>query len=177
VKAIPLTLLAVGALLAGFPSASTPLGARSAEETVALMIWGLEAASRTDRPNTWRVESPGGDRAAFSVLRLSDCVFSASVEKHLARTGHVLKIDYSFDFALVREYSAWFANGKDERIITKIEGNRWYDQRVMNKADGRTVQTITRGSVHAFVAGAGSVERLEAAFKDFRINHCQERSL
>jgi hypothetical protein len=89
VKAIPLTLLAVGELLAGFPPASTPLGARSAEETVALMIWGLEAASRPHRPKTWRVESPAGDRAAFSVLRLSDCVFSASVERHLTRTGHV----------------------------------------------------------------------------------------
>ena len=131
------------------------------------MIWGLEAASRTDRPNTWRVESPDGERAAFSVLRLSDCVFSGSVERHLARTGHVLKIDYSFDFALVREYSAWLANGKDERIITKIEGSRWYDQKVINKTDGRTVQNISGGSIHAFVAGAGSVERLEAAFKNF----------
>lgn len=138
------------------------------------MIWGLEAASRTVRPNTWRIKSPDGDRAAFSVLRLSDCVFSASVEMHLARTGHVLKIDYSFDFALVREYSAWLANGKDERIITKIEGSRWYDQKVINKTDGRTVQSISGGSIHAFVADVGSVERLEAAFKDFRINHCQE---
>jgi hypothetical protein len=121
-KAIPLTLLVVGALLAGFPPPSTLLAARSAEETVALMIWGLETASRTDRPNTWRVESPHGDRTAFSVFRLSDCVFSASVERHLPRTAHVLQIDYSFDFALVREYSAWFANGKDQRVITKIEG-------------------------------------------------------
>jgi len=176
VKTIPLTLFAIGALLADAPTASTPLGVRSAEETVALMIWGLEATSRADRLNTWKIEHRDGDRVTFSVLRRTDCLFSASVERHLARTGHVLKFDYSFDFARVREYSAWFANGKDERVITKIEGSRWYDQKVINKADGRTVHSIPGGSIHTFVAG-GSIERLQAAFEDFRINHCQERPL
>ena len=91
-------------------------------------------------------------------------------------TGHFLRIDYSFDFALAHDYSAWFANGKDQTIITKIEGRSWYDQKVINEADGRTVQSVTRGSIHTFVAG-GSIERLYAAFNEFRINHCEERSL
>jgi hypothetical protein len=169
-------VLAVSVLLAAAPAASTPLGERSAEELVALMIWGLEPASRTERANTWEVEEPDGDRAIFSVSRVSDCRFSVSVEKRVARTGHMLKIDYSCDFAAVRDYSAWLANGKDQRIITKIEGKNWYDQRVINKADGHALQSITHGSIYAFVAGGGSIERLQAAFNDFRINHCEARS-
>jgi hypothetical protein len=168
--------LAVSVILADTAAASTPLEVRSGEELVALMIWGLEPATRTERANTWEVEEPHGDRAIISVSRLSDCLFSVSVERPLARTRHILKIDYSFDFAAVRDYSAWLANGKDQRIITKIEGKNWYDQRVINKANGRAVQTITHGSIHAFVAGGGSIERLRAAFNDFRINHCKARS-
>lgn len=175
-KSLPFMVLAVGVLLAAAPAASTPLGERSAEELVALMIWGLEPASRTEQANAWQVEEPDGDRAIISVSRLSNCLFSVSMEKRVARTGHVLKIDYSFDFAAVRDYSAWLANGKDQRIITKIEGKNWYDQRVINTADGHTVQSIPHGSIHAFVAGGGSIERLQAAFNDFRVNHCKARS-
>jgi hypothetical protein len=175
-KSISLKGAALLLLLVGNAAVSTSLAARSAEDLLALMIWGLEPASRTERANTWEVEQPDGDRAVISISRLSDCLFGASVERHLARTGHILKLDYSFNFAAVRDYSAWFANGKDQRIIIKIEGNGWYDQRLINKADGRTLQSIAHGSIHAFVASGSSIEVLQAAFMDFRVNHCKARS-
>lgn len=176
VKYLPFTVLAVILLFAVTPAASSPLEAQSAEELLALMIWGLDPASQSERANTWKVEDHDGERATISVSRLSDCLFSASVERRLARTGHILQIGYSFDFAAVRDYSVWFANDKDQRIITKVEGNAWYDQRAINQVDGRTVQSIKQGRIHAFVAAGGPIERLRAAFEEFRINHCKTRS-
>jgi hypothetical protein len=175
-KPIVFTVLAIGIVLAVTPAASTLPAARSAEELLVLMIWGLEPASQGERTNTWEVEQPDGERATISVSGLSDCIFSVSVERRLARTGDMLKVDYAFDFAAVRNYDAWLVNGKDERIITKIEGKDWYDQRVVNKASGRTMLSIKQGSIHAFVASGGSIERQQAAFNEFRINHCKARS-
>src|SRR5512145_2402408 len=36
--------------------------------------------------------------------------------------------------------------------------------------------SIKQGSIHAFVAGGGSIERVQAAFEDFRVRHCKARS-
>ena len=69
----------------------------------------------------------------------------------------VLEFEYLLDFAAVHDYSAWFANGIDRRIIVKIEGKNWYSKTVRSTATGRVVQTISSGSVDAHVVAGGSV--------------------
>ena len=88
----------------------------------------------------------------------------------------MLEFEYLLDFAAVHDYSAWFANGIDRRIIVKIEGKNWYSKTVRSTATGRVVQTISGGSVDAHVVAGGSVERLQDAFARFRRSFCPGRA-
>ena len=120
---------------------------------------------------------PNGDRSSFAILRLTDCSFHISSEVQRGDTLDVLEFEYVLDFAAVKDYSAWFANGRDQRIIVKIEGESWYSKSVRSRATGRVVQSISAGSVDAYVAGGGSVERLQSTFAHFRSAFCGGRSL
>ena len=172
-------LFAVAAVLCGVSLARMPVRAQSAEETVAFMVWGLEEGAKTKRvtENVWEAEDPNGNRSGFAILRLTDCRFHISSEVQRGGTLDVLEFEYVLDFATVKDYSAWFANGRDQRIIVKIEGERWYSKSVRSRATGRAVQNITAGNVDAYVAGGGSVERLQSKFAHFRSTYCAGRSL
>ena len=102
--------------------APMPASAQSAEETVAFMLWGLEEDGRTKRlsENLWEAEGHGGDQSSFRIQRLTDCLFRVSSQVRHAGVPDVLEFDYVLDFAAVKDYSAWFANGRDRRIIVKM---------------------------------------------------------
>ena len=172
-------LLAAAAILGGALSAPIPAVAQSAEETIAIMLWGLEEGAKTKRVarNLWEAEDPNGNRSSFSILRLTDCRFRVTHQVHRTGTLDVLEFDNVLDFAAVNDYSAWFANGRDQRIIVKIEGHGWYSKTVRSKATGRVVQNISTGSVDVYLAGGGSVQRLQSAFAHFRSAFCHGRSL
>ena len=172
-------LFAVAAILCGVSFADLPVRAQSAEETVAFMLWGLEEGGKTKRvtDNVWEAEDPNGDRSSFAILRLTDCRFRISSNVQRGGTLDVLEFDYVLDFAAVKNYSAWFANGRDERIIVKIDGEGWYSKSVRSRATGRVVQNISAGNVDAYVAGGGSVERLQSTFAHFRSAFCGGRPL
>ena len=172
-------LLATAAILGVVSAAPILASQESAEETVAIMLWGLKEDAKTKRlaEHLWEAKSHNGDRSSFRILRLSDCRFRVSSQVRQAGTLHVLELDYVLDFAAVHDYSAWFANGKDQRIIVKIEGQGWYSKTVRSKATGRVVYSVSAGNVDAYVAGGGSVERLQDAFAHFRSAFCRGGSL
>lgn len=170
-------LLAAAAILGGVSIAPIAAGEQSAEETIAFMLWGLEEGANAKRveKNLWEAQDLNGDRSSFSVLRLTDCRFRVSSEVQRTGTLDVLASDYVLDFTAVNDYRAWLANGHDERIIVKIEGRGWYSRTVRNKATGRVVQNIGAGSVEVYVAGGGSVARLQSAYAHFRSAFCRGR--
>ena len=144
------------ALLAGaiFGSASlmpAPASAQFAEETVAFMLWGLEQGASTKRlsQNRWETQEHDGGRSSFCIQRLTDCVFRVSYRAQRASVPDVMEFDYVLNFAAVHDYRAWFANGRDQRIIVKIEGHSWYSKTVRSKATGRVVYDISAGNVDA----------------------------
>jgi hypothetical protein len=81
----------------------------------------------------------------------------------------MLEFEYVLNFAAVQDFRAWLANGHDRRIIVKIAGPGWYSKTVRSRATGRVVQNISEGSVGVYLAGGGSVERLQAAFAHVRL--------
>jgi hypothetical protein len=166
-------LLAAAAILVGAPTARP--AAQSAEETVAVMLWGLEegAKSKREGENAWEAEDADGERSHLSILRLTDCRFRVANEVQRAGTSDVLESDYVLDFAAVNDYSAWLANGRDQRIIVKIEGHRWYSKTVRSKATGRVVCNIRAGNIDTYIARGGGVERLRSAFAHFRSAFCK----
>jgi hypothetical protein len=166
-------LLAAVALLGGAPIA--PAAAQSAEETIAIMLWGLEEGAKTIRvgKNAWETEDADGGRSSLAILRLTDCRFRIANEVQRGGTSDVLEFDYVLDFAAVNDYSAWFANGRDQRVIVKIEGHSWYSKTVRSKAIGRVVYSVREGSIDTYVARAGCVERLRSAFAYFRSAFCR----
>jgi hypothetical protein len=168
-------LLAAAAILVGAPIA--PAAAQSAEETVAVMLWGLEEGEKTKRvaKNAWEAEDTDGERSYLSILRLTDCRFRIANEVQRAGASDVLEFDYILDFAAVNDYSVWLANGHDQRIIVKIEGHCWYRKTVRSKATGRVVYNIREGSIDTYVSRGGSVERLRSAFGYFRSAFCSKR--
>ena len=172
-------LLAAAALLGGVSIAPIPAAAQSAEETVAFMLWGLDEGAKTKSVanNLWEAEGHNGDRSSFGILRLTDCRFRVSSQVQRAGTLEVLEFDYVLDFAAVHDYSAWFANGSDQRIIVKVEGTSWYSKTVRSKATGRVVYHISEGNVDAYVAGGGSVERLQSTFAHFRSAFCRAAAI
>jgi hypothetical protein len=168
-------LLAAAAILGAVCLAPMPAAAQSAEETVAFMLWGLEQGAQTKRvaDNQWEAEDHNGDRSSVGIQRLTDCRFRVSGQVRRAGAVDVLELDYILDFASVHDYSAWFANGRDQRIIVKIEGKSWYSKTVRSRATGRALQSISAGSVDAYVAAGGSVERLQGAYAHFRHAFCR----
>jgi hypothetical protein len=172
------------ALLAGaaiFGTGSQPVLAsvHSAEETVAFMLWGLEEGASTKRlsQNTWETQEHDSGRSRFTVQRLTDCVFRVSYQAQRAGVGDVMEFEYVLNFAAVHDYRAWFANGRDQRIIVKIEGHSWYSKMVRSGATGRVVHAISTGNVDAYVASGGSVQRLLDTFAYFRSTFCGGRPL
>src|SRR5262245_53741755 len=73
-------LLAATAILVGAPIA--PAAAQSAEETVAVMLWGVEEGEATKRvaKHAWETEDTAGERSHLSVVRLTDCRFRIANE-------------------------------------------------------------------------------------------------
>ena len=164
------------ALLIGAVSlAPIPASAQSAEETLAVMLWGLQEGAKTKgvSENLWEVDDDDGARSSFRIRRLTDCRFGVSSQVHRTDRSGVLEFDYVLNFAAVHGYSAWFANGRDGRIIVKIEGQGWYSKTVRSNATGRVVYRIYAGNVDAYAAGGGSVERLQCAFAYFRSTFCR----
>jgi hypothetical protein len=159
--------------------APIPASAQSAEESVAFMLWGLEEGGKTKRlsENRWETEGHNGDRSRFGIERLADCLFRVSSHVQRASMPDVLELDYVLNFAAVHDYSAWFANGRDQRIIVKIEGRAWYSKAVRSRSTGRVVYNISAGNVDAHVAGGGSVERLLGTFAYFRSAFCRGSTL
>jgi hypothetical protein len=172
-------LLAGAAILGTASLVPAPARTQSAEETVAFMLWGLEAGASTKRllQNRWQTQEDDGGRSSFSVQRLTDCVFRVSYQARRAGVPDVLEFEHVLNFAAVHDFRAWFANGRDQRIIVKIEGQRWYSKTVRSKTTGRVVQNTDSGNVDVYVANGGSVERLESAFSRFRSAFCRGRSL
>jgi hypothetical protein len=170
-------LVAAAAILGGASVSPMPAAAQSAERTVALMLWGLEEDPRTKRvaENLWEAEGYNGDRSRFHILRLTDCRFHVSSQVQRAGMLDVLEVDYVLDFGAVHDYSAWFANGRDQRIIIKVEGQSWYSKTVRSKTTGRVLQNITGGNVDAYVANGGSPERLRRTFAKFSSAFCRGR--
>jgi hypothetical protein len=171
-------LLATAAILGAACLAPMPAAAQSAEETVAFMLWGLEQGAQTKRvaDNQWEAEDHNGDRSSVGIQRLTDCRFRVSGQVRRAGALDVLELDYILDFASVHDYSAWFANGRDQRIIVKIEGMSWYSKTVRSRATSQVVLSISRGSVDTYIAAGGSLERLLAAFEHFRHAFCRDRT-
>lgn len=170
--------LPMAAALLGVASA-TPIRAAppSAEELVALMLWGLEEGAKTKRVSEsgWEAEGHDGDRSSFGITRLTDCLFRVSGHVRRAGMHDVLEFDYVLNFAAVHDYSAWLANGRDRRIIVKVEGRSWYSKTVRSKAAGRIVYSIDWGNIDTYVADGGSVERLQSAFAHFQSAFCRHR--
>jgi hypothetical protein len=178
IKCVAPSGLLVGVALLGVVFlAPTPASAQSAEETVAFMLWGLQEGSRTKRlsETLWEAESQNGDRSTFSIKRVTDCRFRVSSTVQRAGMPDALEFDYVLDFAAVNDYGAWLANGRDHRIIVKIEGQGWYSKTARSKATGRVVYKVPAGNVDAYVADGGSVERLQSAFTHFRSAFCRGR--
>jgi hypothetical protein len=170
-------LVAAAAILGGASVSPIPAAAQSAERTVAFMLWGLEEDPKIQRvaENLWEAEGYDGDRSRFHILRLTDCRFHVSSQVQRAGMLDVLEVDYVLDFGAVHEYSAWFANDSDQRIIVKIEGQSWYNKTVRSKTTGRVLQKITGGNVDAYVANGGSPERLRRTFVNFSSAFCHGR--
>lgn len=101
--------------------APIPASAQSAEETLAVMLWGLQEGARTKRvsEHLWEVGDDDGARSSVRIRRLTDCQFGVSSQVHRADRSDVLEFDYVLNFAAVHGYSAWFANGRDGRIISR----------------------------------------------------------
>lgn len=171
------TLLAAAAILGGVSLA--PAGAQTVEETVAFMLWGLEEGPRTKQVdnNRWEVDGHNGDKSIYRIVPVTDCLFNISSQVQRAGPADLLEFDYVLDFSAALDYSAWFANQSDHRIIVKIEGKGWYSKTVLNKVTGQVVQKIRGGSVDAYMADGGSVERLKGAFTYFRTTFCSGRAL
>jgi hypothetical protein len=170
-------LVTAGAILGAAFGTSIPATSPSAEETVALMLWGLGRAPNTNgaSESLWEVEDQGGDRTTFGIVRVKDCLFRVSGKMQRTGMPDTLQFDYVLNFAAVDSYSSWAANGHDHRIIVKLEGDRWYSKTVRNNATGRVVYSIGAGSVGTFVVDGGSVERLHGAFAHFRSVFCRGR--
>jgi hypothetical protein len=170
-----LGVLAGVGLLGVVSLAPTPANAQSAEETVAFMLWGLQEGSRTRRlsETLWEAENQNGDRSTFSIKRVTNCRFRVSSTVQRAEMLDVLEFEYVLNLAAVNDYSAWLANGRDQRIIVKIEGQSWYSKTARSKATGRVVYSIPAGNVDAYVADGGSVERFQSAFAHFRSVFCR----
>src|SRR5262245_39387815 len=166
-------LVAAAAILCG--DAIVPAAAQSAEETIAIMLWGLEEGANTKRvgKSAWETEDADGDRSSLSIRRLSDCRFRIANEVQRSGSFDVLEFDHVLDFAAVNDYSAWFANGRDQRIVVKIEGHNWYSKTVRSKATGRVVYNIREGNIDTYVARGACVECLRSAFSHFRSAFCR----
>lgn len=174
-----LAVLVGAAILGGASPAPIPAEVQFAERTVAFMLWGLEEDAKTKRlaENLWETEGHDGERSRFHILRLTDCRFHVSSQVQRASMLNVLEFDYVLDFGAVHDYSAWFANGSDPRIIVKIEGQSWYSKTVRSKTTGRVLQKITDGSVDAYVANGGSPERLRRTFANSSSGFCRGHGL
>jgi hypothetical protein len=146
-------------------------------DTVAFMLWGLEEDAKTKRMSegVWETEDHTGNRSSVNIVRITDCLFRISGQVQRISMGHVLDVDSVLDFALVHDYSAWFANDIDRRIIVKIEGRGWYSKTVRSRATGRVVYAISEGNIDAYVADGGSVARLQNTFRHFRSAFCRGR--
>jgi hypothetical protein len=170
-------LLGGAAILAVVSLRPSPTRAQSAVETVALMLWGMQGSSKTKRMSEtlWATEDQNGDRSTFGIVQLTGCQFRVSREVRRAGMIDTLEFDYVLNFAAVNGYSAWLANGRDRRIIVKVEGQGWYSRTVRSKATGRVVYSIPAGNVDAYVANGGSVERLQSAYAHFRSAFCRGR--
>jgi hypothetical protein len=168
-----LSALMIGGAILGSPGIANS-EASDAEVVVARMLWGLDPHSRVTGNHTWVVDGPASVQGRYSVTRRSACLFSASMERPVG-TGRPVRIEYLFDFAAVHDFMAWYANPVNSTIITKIEGRDWYTQRIVDQADGHVVLDGVRGNVQVFVAQGGSLERMRAAFREFRITFCPER--
>ena len=170
-------LLAGAAILGTASLGPIPASAQSAEETVAFMLWGLEEGASTKRlsRNRWQTQEHDGGRSSFSIQRLTSCVFRVSYQAQRAGVPDAMEFEYVLNFAAVHDFRAWLANGRDQRIIVKIEGRSWYRKTVHSKTTGRGVFNIGAGSVGIFVASGGSVERLQDAFAYFRSAFCPGR--
>ena len=170
-------LLAGLALLGVVSLAPLPAAAQSAEETVAFMLWGLQDGSEIERASRtlWEIERENGDRSTLGIVRVTDCRFHVSSKVQRAGMLDVLEFDYVLNFAAVNGYSAWLANGRDRRIIVKVEGQGWYSKTVRSKATGRVVYSIPAGNVDAYVANGGSVAQLQSTFAHFRSAFCPGR--
>jgi hypothetical protein len=83
---------------------------------------------------------------------------------------------YSVDFSRVIEYGVSLPGSSGTGIIIKIEGTSWYSTKVVNLENGRALQIVKDGTLHATTAAGGSVERLCLAYSDFRIKHCRSRA-
>jgi hypothetical protein len=136
---------------------------------------GLEEGAKTKREgeNAWEAEDTDGERSHLSILRLTDCRFRVANEVQRAGTSDVLEFDYVLDFDAVNDYSAWTVNDRDQRIIVKVEGHRWYSKTVRSKATGRVVYNISEGKIDTYTAAGGSAERLRSAFAYFRSAFCK----
>lgn len=147
-------------------------------DRVAFMLWGLEQGAKTKRMSegVWETEERTGDRFSVKIVRITDCLFHISGQVQRISMGHVLNVDSVLNFALVHDYSAWFANDIDRRIIVKIEGRGWYSKTVRSRATGRVVYAISEGNIDAYVAGGGSVARLQKTFRHFRSAFCRGRN-
>lgn len=69
------------------------------------------------------------------------------------------------------------ANRHTRAIIIKIEGTKWYSRRIVNLRTGQMLLAVKDGGVDANIAVAGSVERLQRSFADFRANRCSGGAL
>jgi hypothetical protein len=167
-------LLAATVILAVGSLRPSPTNAQSAVETVAFMLWGLQDGSKTKRlsETLWSKEDQNGDRSTFSIVQLTDCRFRVSTKVQRAGMLDTLELDYVLNFAAVDDYSAWLANGHDDRIIVKIQGQGWYSKTARSKATGRVVYDVRAGNIDAFVADGGPVGRLQGAFAHFRSAFC-----
>lgn len=167
-------LFAGAAILGSASLVPVRASAQSAEETVAFMLWGLEEGASTKRlsENRWETQAHNSDRSIISIQRLTDCVFRISYQTQRAGMPNVLEFDYILNFAAVYGYHAWFANGRDQRIIVKIEGRSWYSKTVRSKATGRVVYDVSAGNLDVYVARGRSVQRLQDTFAYFRSAFC-----
>ena len=171
-----LTLAGIGLTAEATSSRQVASDQVGAEQVVAFMIWGINPRSKPAAGGRWEVEGRDGVKTIYAINHLSECRFDASVERRVADTDLVLRLDYAFDFSAVHSYSARPANDRDERSIVKIEGAGWYDQTFVSKASGRSLQGTVKGDVHVFVAAGGPAERLHEAYRDFRSTHCRQRA-
>ena len=160
-------ITAIVALLTGQLSLSPEAAAQTAEESVLMMVFGLDQAAAS------RPTNPFGK--AIRLTRKTDCTYDATFP---GDTPDV-ELTMSFDFAELQHYSA-VPHSRDARLsVPVIIGKDLISLQSLDRKSGKVEEVGRADRLDQVLAERGYPEpksRLEAAASYFRMNYCKGRA-